>query len=92
MSWSQGFLDWSMTCRELTSFIGDHLAGELDLEVRTAFDRHLSVCPNCRQYLADYQRTTQLSRSIVDHSGEPVPADVPEALVSAILAARQTKA
>jgi anti-sigma factor RsiW len=78
-----------MTCRELTSFIGDYLAGELDTGVRNAFDEHLSVCPNCRQYVADYQRTIQLSRSTVDDSDDPVSVDVPEALVSAILAARR---
>jgi anti-sigma factor RsiW len=78
-----------MTCRELTSFIGDYLAGELDIDVRRAFDRHLSVCPNCRQYVADYQRTVQLIGSTVHDFDGPVSSDVPEALVSAILAARQ---
>ena len=78
-----------MTCRELTSFIGDYLAGELDMEARTEFDRHLAVCPNCRQYVADYQRTVQLSRSIVHGPDDAFPADVPDALVSAIVAARQ---
>ena len=78
-----------MTCRELTSFIGEYLAGELDIEVRTTFDRHLSVCPNCRQYVADYQRTVQLSRSTISDADDPVPGDVPDALVSAILAARR---
>jgi anti-sigma factor RsiW len=81
--------DWTMTCRELTAFIGDYLAGELASDVLSAFERHLSVCPNCRQYLADYQRTIQLSRSTVNDSDDPVSSDVPEALVSAILAARQ---
>jgi len=77
-----------MTCRELTSFIGDYFAGELDSQVRRAFERHLSVCPNCRQYLADYERTMDMSRGAVESPDDDVPTGVPEDLVTAILAAR----
>ena len=52
---------------------------------RVEFERHLSVCPSCVAYLETYERTIALARTSSD---EPVPEDVPESLVRAILAAR----
>jgi len=77
-----------MTCRELTSFIGDYLAGELDQDTRRAFERHLTLCPNCVQYLADYERAIELGQSVYDES-EEAAKDVPDELLHAILAARR---
>ena len=79
-----------MTCREFTSFIADYLAGELAPEVHARFQRHLSLCDNCTQYLADYERTVTLERGVFGQD-TLVPPDVPESLVAAILAARATK-
>jgi anti-sigma factor RsiW len=76
-----------MTCREFTSFIADYLAGELSADVKARFDRHLSRCDNCVQYLADYERTVALERRVFDDA-DALPADVPESLVAAILASR----
>ena len=77
-----------MTCREFTSFIADYLAGELSFDVQARFERHLSRCDNCVQYLADYERTLDLERRVFDDA-DTVPAEVPEGLVAAILAARK---
>jgi anti-sigma factor RsiW len=76
-----------MTCRELTSFIADYLAGELDSNTRRVFEHHLSICPNCVQYVADYERTVALGQRAYDDA-EALAHDVPEGLVTAILAAR----
>jgi hypothetical protein len=43
------------------------------------------VCPSCVNYLKTYEQTIILTKISGD---EPVPADVPESLVRAILAAR----
>lgn len=77
-----------MTCREFSDFIGDYLADELPSTVRAGFERHLAVCPNCRRYLKSYEETVKLGKHAFDDQEAPVPADVPEELVSAILAAR----
>ena len=77
-----------MTCQEATSFISDYLAGELDAETRAAFDYHLSLCPNCVQYVADFERTIQLGQGAYPAAEDP-GADVPEDVVAAILKARQ---
>jgi len=73
-----------MTCRQLIDFIGAYRDNELPAMERAEFDRHLAVCPSCVAYLNTYEKTVTLSRK----SDEPIPADVPEALINAILAAR----
>jgi len=79
-----------MTCREFTSFIADYLSGDLQPSVRASFERHLSLCDNCTQYLADYERTVGLERAAFEE-GEMLPPEVPESLVAAILASRSTR-
>ena len=77
-----------MTCRELAEFLGDYLADALRPEVRAAFEHHLTLCPNCDRYLAQYQQSSQFARVALQISNAPVPAEVPEDLIEAILAAR----
>jgi anti-sigma factor RsiW len=80
----------TMTCRELTDFLDRYLFDELTAEQREAFDRHLAVCRHCRNYLASYQATIRLGKAALADASpdEKVPADVPQELVRAILAAR----
>ena len=78
-----------MTCREFAEFIAQYLASELPSAQQEAFDRHLSVCNNCARYLEQYRRTMELSRLAFDKDEAPLPADVPEELVEAILRARK---
>ena len=77
-----------MTCREFADFILDYLSGELSTELRAAFESHLSVCVNCRRYLASYQETVKLGKRAFEDDDATVPSEVPEELVKAILAAR----
>ena len=77
-----------MTCREFADFMIDYLSGELSTESRTAFEYHLSVCSNCRRYLASYQETVKLGKRAFEDEDANVPSQVPEELVKAILAAR----
>jgi len=69
--------------------MGDYLAGELSPAARTEFDHHLSLCVNCRKYLAGYEETVKLGKAAFADDDAGVPPDVPEALVQAILAARR---
>src|SRR5262249_62261503 len=72
-----------LTCRELTDFLADYLAGELGADERAVFQRHLAACPDCTAYLRSYEATVRLARDA--YADEPVPASVPDALVRAIL-------
>lgn len=78
-----------MTCRELIDFIMAYTAGELAPEQRACFDAHLPECPACVDYLRSYRETVQLARGAVRHPDDPLPVDVPEELVRAVLAARR---
>lgn len=78
-----------VTCREFAEFMGDYLAGELSADVRTQFDDHLARCTNCRRYLTSYEESVKLGKHAFDDNGADLPADVPEELVQAILAARR---
>ena len=77
-----------MTCKELASFILEYLENELDGTTRATFEHHLSICPNCVRYLAHYRATVAAGRDAFHEPSGSVPADVPEDLVHAILAAR----
>jgi anti-sigma factor RsiW len=79
-----------VTCREFVEFMTDYLSGELGADVLSLFERHLSLCPACHEYLAQYQQTVQAGRLAFEHPDEVVPAEVPEDLVRAILAARRS--
>lgn len=80
-----------VTCREFVEFLADYLSGELKRETRAAFDFHLSHCPSCVIYMNTYRLTQQLARAAVETPDAPVPQEVPEDLVRAILAARGSR-
>ncbi len=81
----------SVTCREATNFIMDYLSGELPEETKRSFEEHLSVCPNCRRYLARYKATIALGRRAFDDEKQTaIDAGIPEELVAAILTAKGT--
>ena len=77
-----------MTCRDFADFLDRYLAATLPAPILRRFERHLSVCPNCQRYLAQYRDTIALGRSAFDELADTVPGDVPDDLVAAILAAR----
>lgn len=79
-----------MTCRELADFILDYVEGTLARHERERFDYHLSLCVNCRHYLAAYQTTVDLGRRVFDDENKSAgEAGVPDDLINAILSARQ---
>jgi anti-sigma factor RsiW len=77
-----------MTCREFAEYLDAYLAGELPPEEVAEFDRHLAVCETCIAYLDGYRGTVDACRKLGAADG-PVPDDVPEELVQAILKARK---
>lgn len=80
-----------MTCREFADFMMDYMSDELSTESRALFEYHLSLCVNCRRYLASYQETVKLGKRAFEEDDASVPSQVPEDLVKAILAARSQK-
>lgn len=63
----------------------DYLEGGLPSEVQQPFEHHLSVCPACDRYLSQYKATVAAGRASFHEPDAPLPDEVPEELVSAIL-------
>ena len=78
-----------ITCREFEAFVARYLDGELTDRERHVFELHLRICRECREYLAAYRRTVEIGQQVFSSPDEPVPADVPEDLVRAVLDARK---
>ena len=79
-----------MTCRECSEFLADYLSDDLPPEVRRIFERHLTLCPNCVTYLDQYRAVIDASRAACAGDQGTVEIDIPDDLVRAILAARNS--
>ncbi|MBM4256001.1 MAG: hypothetical protein FJ147_08905 [Deltaproteobacteria bacterium] len=77
-----------MTCREFVEFLWCYIDNDLSPVERATFDEHLAKCPDCVKYLQQYQATTRIGKAVEVSSSEPIPSDVPEDLVQAILKSR----
>ncbi len=77
-----------MTCREFIDFLEGYTSGTLSLKEQAIFYFHLSLCQHCARYLNSYQKTIQIGKAVLTPTEDPVPAEVPEDLIKAILAAR----
>lgn len=93
LHWLKGFMLKRMhrmiTCKEFEDFVLSYLDGELPIRQKSVFEMHLRICRECRDYLASYQRATELGRAVSLSPDEPVPEDVPEDLIKAILDAHK---
>lgn len=78
-----------MTCQEFVDFIMAYLETELPEEQHSVFESHLNACPECLDYLESYRETVALGKKVCQIPQGPIPEDVPERLVQAILAARR---
>ena len=77
-----------ITCEQLVGFLNAYLDRELPLTTRASFELHLLFCSSCRNYLRTYRQTVDLVQAALRDPDAAPPADVPEALVAAILASR----
>ncbi len=78
-----------MNCREMTDFLMAYLDDELPQAQREGFDAHLQECPPCIVYLDTYKEAVRLGKQVCARDDSPLPEDVPEVLIDAILAARE---
>jgi len=76
-----------ITCREFVEFLDDYVSRGLPDAARMAFDAHLAACPSCVAYMKTYQATMRAGKAVLPSREISVPADVPEELVRAVLAA-----
>ena len=82
-------LPMMIDCRAFEEFLIDYFEDALPKRQRRVFEMHLKLCRECREYLAAFKRTLELSKHAFDDPEAPTPSDVPEDLVRAIIAARK---
>lgn len=80
-----------ITCREFEDFVLDYLDGNLRNSQRRVFEMHLRMCRECREYLAAYKRTMELSRMALEEPPSVTMDEVPEDLIKAVLDAQQSQ-
>ena len=76
-----------ITCREFEDFILAYLDDELPKRQRAIFEWHIRLCRECREYLAAYRRSMEVSQQILGQDSQ-TPAEVPEDLIEAVLNAK----
>lgn len=78
-----------ITCKEFEDFVLRYLDDELSTNQKSVFELHLRLCRECREYLAAYERSREITCAISALPNESVPQEVPEDLIKAILDARE---
>jgi len=73
-----------MTCRDVTDFLDAYLARDLATDVQTAFDGHLALCANCRQFLTQYEQTVVAGRTCCTDDDTPMPEELVRAILDSI--------
>jgi anti-sigma factor RsiW len=76
-----------LTCRQIIDFVQAFLDGDLPPREQTIFELHLTICPDCVNYLRSYQTTLVIAKLAAEDESELDP--IPEGLIKAILAARK---
>jgi predicted anti-sigma-YlaC factor YlaD len=61
-----------MTCKELVELVTDYLEGALSAEDQADFEKHLSLCTGCRNYLTQMQQTVETLGRLTEDS---IPED-----------------
>jgi anti-sigma factor RsiW len=77
-----------VTCQQFIECLLDYQSGELAGGERAEFAAHLAKCASCVTYLRTYELTIHLSKAVFTTPSQPLPLNVPEDLIQAILAAR----
>ncbi|MGI9490585.1 MAG: anti-sigma factor family protein [Geminicoccaceae bacterium] len=79
-----------ITCREFETFIIAYFEGGLTKHQRRLFELHLKFCRECRDYLAAFKVTMDAAKQGLSEEQPAPPDDVPEDLIAAVIASRDT--
>jgi anti-sigma factor RsiW len=72
-----------LTCQELVELVTDYLEGALSRRDRKRFERHISGCANCTEYVAQFRETIRLTGSLRE---EHISRDAAEELLAVFAA------
>ncbi len=54
----------ALSCQELVELVTDYLEGALDERDMQAFERHLSGCDGCSEYLEQFRATIRITGTL----------------------------
>jgi predicted anti-sigma-YlaC factor YlaD len=78
-----------VTCREFADVLCGWFDGELPSSEGAAFEVHLRSCSSCRNYLGGFRTTHEMCLALREAGDAPLPRELLEALVLAVIAARR---
>jgi anti-sigma factor RsiW len=64
-----------LSCRELVELVTDYLEGALDRRTRSRFERHISGCDHCTEYIEQIRETIRLTGMLREDQLEPRARD-----------------
>ena len=73
-----------INCREFNESIFDYTEDLLSDQQTTLFERHMKVCPMCRNFMKTYTATFKAGEAFFPHNNEELSSEVPEGLLNAI--------
>lgn len=79
----------NISCYEFNDIVFDYIDGDLTKNQTTAFQRHVSACPICPNYLKAYITTYEAKSHISLYDDIIVPDAVPQELIDAIVKVNQ---
>jgi anti-sigma factor RsiW len=78
-----------VTCEGCVDFLLDYIDGVLPESERFKFESHIAFCKDCEVYLDNYKKAAAAAASAGKHDRSRGAAEVPEALIQAILRTRK---
>jgi anti-sigma factor RsiW len=72
-----------LTCQELVELVTDYLEEALSRRDRKRFEKHISGCPNCTEYVAQFRETIRLTGTLRD---EDISREAAEELLAVFAA------
>ncbi|WP_417518957.1 anti-sigma factor family protein [Minwuia sp.] len=85
--WVFRTLPGQITCQQFEDFLMDYREGDLPAAQTALFERHLSLCPQCRASYLGYVRSIELGQKLFAQAQGPLPEEVPDHIVAAVVSA-----
>ena len=70
-----------LTCKDFLRELSDFLDENLDAEIRTKLEQHMTECPNCWVIADTTRKTIKIYKGMDPY---PIPSDVEERLMKAL--------
>lgn len=64
-----------LVCQQAVELVTDYLEGALQRPARRRFEKHLSGCPHCTEYLAQIRETIRLAGRVTPEDLTPQMRD-----------------